>query len=72
MEGQDLPADFLDFLSDQTTDTAKSEEEREKSFIRRSVIQRNCHVSGELKAPSQGYHITLTASATARTNICDC
>ena len=61
MEGQDLPSDFLDFLSEKTTDIGKSEEEeeeeREKSFIRRSVIQRNCHVGGQLKPPSQGYLI---------------
>ena len=60
MEAQDLPSDFLDFLSEKTTDIAKSEEEeeeeeeREKSFIRRSVIQRNCHVGDQLKPPSQG------------------
>ena len=59
MEVQDLPSDLLDFLSsDKTTDTTKTEE-GEKSFIRRSVIQRNCNVSGlsgQPKPPSEGYH----------------
>ena len=59
MEVQDLPSDLLDFLSsDKTTDTTKTEE-GEKSFIRRSVIQRNCNVSGlsaQPKPPCEGYH----------------
>ena len=54
MEAPDLPSDFLDFLSDKTTDTANTEEEGESSFIRRSVIQRNCHISGQLNPPSKG------------------
>ena len=52
---QDLPPDFLEFLTEKKTE----QNIIEKSFVRSSVIQRNCHLDYqqhlEEDEPCQGY-----------------